>query len=193
MDISQAIAELNKLNTKEKYEQMIETAAIITKLLEPEGIEPIVVGGLSVTIYTQADYMTRDIDFVSDGYEQVSKLLNALGFSKDNNSRHFYHSDLEVVIEIPDNYLDGDYDRLVKVELDNGRHVNLISIEDIIHDRLKAAVHWHNVEDREWGFKLLTGSYDTLDLDYLYNKLETLGEKIELDTWIDEIKSLQQS
>ena len=187
MNLSEAIKGLNQLIEKSQYEQMVHAAAIITKLLESENIRPIVVGGLSVNLYTQNNYATRDIDFVSDGFEKISRILSSLGFEKDG--RHFYHADIEVAIEIPSSYLDGDYDKVVKVEIDNDKYIYLISIEDIIHDRLKAAVHWSSLEDREWGFKLLTGNFNDVDLAYLYNKLETVPEQLELDLWIEKIKS----
>ncbi len=60
---------------------------IITKLLEPKNIQPVIVGGLSVEIYTQNDDSTRDIDFVSDGYHIIEDILFSLGFKKED--RHF--------------------------------------------------------------------------------------------------------
>ncbi|MFD2133715.1 hypothetical protein ACFSKI_21095 [Pseudogracilibacillus auburnensis] len=43
MDISKALEELEKLKDKPKYEAMMNTTAIITKLLEPHKIQPIIV------------------------------------------------------------------------------------------------------------------------------------------------------
>lgn len=64
MNIHQAKVELKSLRDKPKYEAMLKTASIVTQLLEPYNIKPIIVGGLSVEIYTQQEYSTRDIDFV---------------------------------------------------------------------------------------------------------------------------------
>ncbi|WP_049662164.1 DUF6036 family nucleotidyltransferase [Bacillus sp. FJAT-27231] len=66
---------------------MLKTAAILTKLLVERRVKPIIVGGLSVTIYTQNHYTTRDIDMVSDEYETIVNILGQLDFKKD--SRHF--------------------------------------------------------------------------------------------------------
>ncbi|PWE74349.1 hypothetical protein B1R38_06075 [Bacillus cereus] len=187
MGIELAISEIEQQVGKPKYEAMVNTAAIITKLLEEnDDIQPIVVGGLSVEIYTQREYATRDIDFVSDGYEKISVLLSSLGFVKDG--RHFYHPKIEIAIEIPDSCLAGDYNKVVKVMLDEDKYVYLISIEDIILDRLRAAVWWKSEQDSLWGFKLLAGNQDVVDFDYIDKNFESEEEKIEFDTWLEALK-----
>jgi hypothetical protein len=40
-----ALGELNKLNPDHKFDAMLKTVAIITKLLEAEQLKPIIVGG----------------------------------------------------------------------------------------------------------------------------------------------------
>ncbi|OCA82129.1 hypothetical protein [Pseudobacillus wudalianchiensis] len=62
---------------------MLKTAAILTKLLAERNVKPIIAGGLLVSIYTQNDYTTRDIDMVSDGYETIANILGQLDFKKD--------------------------------------------------------------------------------------------------------------
>ena len=89
MDIYLAKNELEKLKDTPKYESMLKVAGIITLLLEKYNIKPIIVGGLSVEIYTQQEYTTRDIDFVSDGYERIQEILLSLDFKKEG--KNFYH------------------------------------------------------------------------------------------------------
>lgn len=60
--------------------------------------------------------------------------------------------------------------KVIKVNVGDNKYVYLISIEDIIHERLKAAVHWKSESDREWGFKLLVGNVDRVDLA-IYRKV----------------------
>ncbi|MNW52416.1 hypothetical protein D3C74_299340 [compost metagenome] len=50
---------LEQLHDKSKFEKLIQTAAIITELLLPHNIRPIIVGGLSVEIYTLNGYTTH--------------------------------------------------------------------------------------------------------------------------------------
>jgi len=186
MDINEAKARLDELVGKDKYETMIYTASVITQLLEPYGIKPIIVGGLSVEIYAQQEYSTRDIDFVSTGYEKLRDILFSLGFKKE--SRYFYRDDIEVAIEIPSSDLDGDYDRVLKMIIDeDGNYVYLISLEDIILDRIRAAVHWKSEEDTIWAFKLLSNQFERVDLEYLKSHTQTKKELELLEEWIEQL------
>lgn len=188
MVIDEAKHKLLELIDVEKYDAMVKTAAIITTLLEKQGISPIVVGGLSVDIYTQHDYATRDIDFVSDGYHIISELLLSLGFVKDG--RHFYHEIIEVAVEIPDNYLAGDPNKVIKLQITNDTHINIIAIEDIIMDRLRSHCLNNNEEDEIWGFRLLLANFERLDIEYMRQSCEVTKEEKVLTKWISEIESV---
>lgn len=80
--------------------------------------------------------------------------LLALGFIKEG--RYWYHLDLEVSVEIPDDMSeDADPEKVIKLHLESGKHVYVIGIEDIILDRLRACVHWKSTSDCEWGYRRL--------------------------------------
>lgn len=187
MKIEEAKRRLSSLDKKNKYETMIKTAAIITKMLEKYSIKPIVVGGLSVEIYTQGNYTTRDIDFVSDGFMIIEELLTSLDFLKDG--RHFYRKDKEVAIEIPDNHLEGDMNKVVKVNIDKELYIYLISLEDIIIDRLRATLQWRSEEDAIWGFKLLANNFEDVDVSYIEKRLQVKQEKKEFEDWVKQIRN----
>lgn len=187
MNTSEAKRYLKSLDKDNKYEAMIKTAAVITKMLAEHNIKPVVVGGLSVEIYTQNDYTTRDIDFVSDGFAIIEELLIKLDFIKKD--RHFYRSDIEVAIEIPDSYLEGDMDKVNKVNVGDGIFIYLISIEDIIIDRLRAMIHWKSEEDGIWGFKLLINNFESIDISYILNNLNVNQEIEEFNDWLTRIEN----
>lgn len=140
-----------KLNPADKHDTMLRIAAIITKLLEPFEIKPIIVGGFSVEIYTQRNYSTFDIDFITHDIKTVSNLLLELGFQKEG--RHLFHEGLKVAVEFPDTDLAGSYAKISEIEIDEdeGLFVYVISIEDIIMDRLRAYLYWHETDSKEWG------------------------------------------
>lgn len=60
--IEKARLQLSTLKGKPKFEKMLQTTAILTKLFEQEKLKPIIVGGLAVEIYTRSEYTTSDID-----------------------------------------------------------------------------------------------------------------------------------
>ncbi|WP_182534051.1 hypothetical protein [Fontibacillus panacisegetis] len=174
---------LEQLHDKSKFEKLIQTAAIITELLLPHNIRPIIVGGLSVEIYTLNGYTTQDIDFVLNGYDLASEVFASLGFVK--LGKNWVHADLGVSVEIPSNFLAGDYDKITELSIAD-RTVYVIGLEDIILDRLRAAVHWKSGESREWGYRMLLMYFEELDLDYIQGRFEHSLEENEFNLWINE-------
>lgn len=75
----------------------------------------------------------------------------------------------------------------MKINVDNDRYVYITSIENIILDRLRAAVHWRSREDAERGFKLLAHHFEEIDKDYLTSNTESKSEQLELNKWILEV------
>jgi hypothetical protein len=116
-------------------------------------------------------------------YDELSKLLFSLDFQKEG--RYFYREDIEVVIEVPGSALSGSYERVEKMTLDNGKHIYVISIEDIILDRMRAAVSWSSKEDKLWGIKLLASNLERVDKSYLFKNCENEKEIKELREWLE--------
>lgn len=187
-NIQWAKIEIEKLiHIKEdKLSTMLATASIITTLMEPihrKDAYPIVVGGLAVEIYTQGDYTTRDIDFVTSSSIALREILPKIGFKREG--RIYYHEAIEIVIDVVDNALEGSYEKLVMLQLDQERYVYVISMEDIILDRLRG---FENSDSNEWGLRLLASNFDSVDLEYI--KAEAVGpEKAELERWLTVINN----
>jgi hypothetical protein len=197
-NIEWAKNELQKLEPKNKYKTMIYTAAVITKLLEGRAAKPIIVGGLSVEIYTNQDYSTRDIDFVTMDIKIYCDMLYELGFKRDKRSaRHLYHEELQISIEFPDDELVGDYDKISKLTVDeaNELYVYVISPEDIIMDRLRAKLYWKDDDSKRWGMYILAHFHDSLDLEYMLTLgrgAENFNEVNELKEWLRDLENLRR-
>ncbi|MBY7142181.1 hypothetical protein KFZ56_03555 [Virgibacillus sp. NKC19-3] len=63
-ELKREFAELGNLP---KHERMMEICALLTEYFQKDNIKPIIVGGLSVEIYTRNNYSTYDIDLITDG------------------------------------------------------------------------------------------------------------------------------
>ncbi|GAA0604002.1 hypothetical protein GCM10009001_21390 [Virgibacillus siamensis] len=170
-----------------KHERMLEFCALLTDFFQKDGIKPIIVGGLSVEIYTRSNYTTYDIDLITDGRETIDNLLtNELGFKK--HGRNWYHETLELSIEIPDNFLEGSKEKVLKIELKNGRNIHVIAIEDIIIHRLESAIvsspkHPEWTDDYEWAERMFQiHKHDAGILDHRY--LLTASENAQVDNII---------
>jgi hypothetical protein len=181
--IQEAKQSLQELIDKDKFEKMLHSAAIVTEQLEQYGIKPIIVGGLSVEIYTLSGYTTYDIDFVLNGYEEASQVLLELEFKK--LGKNWVHPTLGISLEIPSNTLTGDYEKVTEIPV-GSKKVYVIGIEDIILDRLRSAVHWQSGVDREWGYRMLLMYFEEIDLNYIKSSFQHPKEEEEFELWLNE-------
>ncbi|QQE79172.1 hypothetical protein [Alicyclobacillus sp. SO9] len=166
--IEEAKRKLLQLVTEpEGLKRTLKAIAIITQLFEAFGIRPILVGGQAVEIYTFGSYTTKDVDLVLSGFNLAGEILVATGFEpKTPGHSHWYHSELELPIEIPDDSLFGSENRVTELDVD-GAIVYVIGIEDLILDRLRAGVYWKSTSDMEWAKYLLESYFDDIDAEYL--------------------------
>lgn len=116
-NIEQAKTDLRNINNDlPLIDKMLKVASIITKVSDDKNIynKPIVVGGLSMEIYTGSHYTTQDIDFVTSASIKLKELLLELGFTHE--SRIYICESLGVAVDIPDTTLEftESYDRLIK-------------------------------------------------------------------------------
>lgn len=138
----------------------------LTEKLRAHGVQPILVGGAAVELYTFQNYTTHDVDLVLTKRNVAGKLLETLNFEKAVGARHWIHEGLELAVEIPDDRLAGNPDYLLEVEVDEFS-VFVIGIEDLIVDRLNAFVHWKSISDYEQALKMYLLHQDSLKHDYL--------------------------
>ncbi len=161
------------LRTKLEYARKIEdplrrrlyVCALVTAALPPSNSLPyIVVGGNALEFYTLGDYTTMDVDLVSARRSDIGNILESWGFNQ--MGRHWYHTDLDVAIEIPDDVLAGSEEKITQVEIE-GLNVYIIGVEDLIIDRVNAYVHWRSIDDGDWAKELMALYKQEIDWDYL--------------------------
>ncbi|WP_139822747.1 hypothetical protein [Tuberibacillus sp. Marseille-P3662] len=166
--------------------------ALLTDFLQQDGIRPVIVGGLSVEVFTRNNYTTYDIDLICDGRDKIDALLTKeLDFKKEGRS--WYNEELEISIEIPDNFLEGNGDKVLLLELQSGRNIFVIGIEDIIIHRLESAVVSHPknpewADDYEWAerlYQIHKADQEIMDLDYLMKAANKAGVKSIIDEWLE--------
>lgn len=109
-----------------------------------EGLaRPVLVGGGAVEFYTSGAVVSGDFDLVTPNDAALERALLEQGFRREDCPGHllrgYYHPDLAIGIEVVGSrLLDGNADRsrVKLVSIDEQSHVEIISVEDMIADRL---------------------------------------------------------
>lgn len=130
-------------SVKDRAERGARLASIIAEALRPTGRDPVLVGGAAVEFYTQGEYTTSDIDMVTDGGKDLVKIMTSLGFKKIG--KDFVDKKNKVYVEFPGSSLKAS-ERTRKIQVGT-RIFRIISIEDLIVDRLNAFKFWKSLID----------------------------------------------
>jgi hypothetical protein len=154
------------------------TAAIAqwVQSLYQEGDVPVLVGGSAVELYTGGAYTTGDLDFVGLVPAYVRKALTEAGFMRQG--RHWIHEKEKIFLEFPSSNL-GDDERKAVITIDRF-HVQIISPEDLIVDRLAAFKHWESSVDGINSFLLYRIQQDHLDDKHLEKRAKDENVSVAL-------------
>jgi len=155
----------------------------LTVRLEPQGIEPILVGGCALELYTDGGYGTADVDLALPSGPEVDAAFADLGFQK--RGRFWVRPELGLYFEAPAPAgLPGETATRTVLDLD-GLRVVVLGVEDLLIDRLRAWVHWKSDEDGRWAARLAALYARELDRDYLRSRTLDAGERAALDTLLE--------
>jgi predicted nucleotidyltransferase len=116
----------------------VRIAAVVARALGEAGIEPTLVGGAAVAFYTEGRHTTRDVDLVAPSGPTVDEAMRRLGLRR--RGKDYLSEDRTVYVELPSAAL-GPTERTDVIEID-GVALRIISIEDLIVDRLCAFKFW---------------------------------------------------
>ncbi len=185
LDIARASTQdpLLEAKTKERgFERMVFVMSLVTPKLEEKGVKSVVVGGSAVEFYTRDWYATGDIDLAvtKDKRKIIDEAMKELGFSSEG--RMWVREDLNLYIETPGDILDINIDKATKVETDAG-YAYIIGLEELIIDRIAAALHWKSQSDKEQAIRMASIYYENIDWQYVRN----LSKKDKSESMLDEI------
>lgn len=143
-----SIASLRKEMAKaarvtDRAERGARLASIIAEALRATGRDPVLVGGAAVEFYTQGAYTTSDIDMVADGGKDLVDAMVRLGFEKIG--KDFVDRKNGIYVEFPGSSLKAS-EKTLKIRV-GSRAFRIISLEDLIVDRLNAFKFWRSLID----------------------------------------------
>jgi hypothetical protein len=149
---------------------------VLGEISKSMGQDLVLVGGGAVEFYTNGWYVTGDLDVITLNRKKLDSVLLEMGFEKF--SVRGYLRD-EIFIDV----VGFEFDRRADDIGIKGTDlvIRMISIEDIIVDRLCACVHWDSPGDCEQAEYLLAGYLDKLDRGYLFQRAadEEVIERLE--------------
>jgi hypothetical protein len=152
----------------------------LTARLAPEGIEPILVGGCALEVYTEGGYGTADVDLALPSTPAVDAPFADLGFQK--RGRFWVRPEVALYFEAPAPAgLPGETAPRTELEV-AGLRVVVLGVEDVLIDRLRAWVHRESDEDGRWASKLVTLYAKELNWDYLRSRAADAGERAALES-----------
>lgn len=171
MNVSELRRRVNALSDEpDRLRRRLVALGALTARLAGVKIEPILVGGCALEVYTDGGYATGDVDLALDSSAEVDAAFLDLGFEK--TGRFWVREDLDLYFEAPAPAgLPGETAPRTILDVD-GLRVVVLGVEDLLLDRLRAWVHWKSDEDRRWALRLGSLYSDELDWEYLRSKTE---------------------
>ena len=168
---------LQALSLPEGPRRTAAIAAWVQGLFSGEDQAPVLVGGAAVEILTGGAYTTGDLDFVGFVPPFVRDILEENGFKR--SGRHWIHEVAEIFLEFPGEALDPK-EKAIRYEA-FGHDLVLISLEDLLVDRLGAWAHWKSGVDGANAFLLFRLCRSEIDQDRLTRRAREAGFELALN------------
>lgn len=159
-------------------------ASIISTALERASIVATLSGGAAVSIYSNNEYQSRDLDFVTASMvAELTPVLEELGFEHCGVPRmsQFLHPLVDWFVEFPSAPLSfGNlyvtHDQCAVIDLPAGT-LRIVTPTQSVMDRLAAAIAWKDAQS--WEQAVLVAANQDIDWDELQTWFMNEGETEE--------------
>lgn len=126
-----------------------ELAALVSTTLEAAGIAAVLSGGAVVSIYTNNEYESNDLDFISPAStNRIAEAMASLGFQREG--RMFSHPRTPLFVEFPAGPLAIGDELIRPSEVGEKRTaagtIMLLTPTQCVMDRLAAYFHWNDLQ-----------------------------------------------
>jgi hypothetical protein len=170
-----------------------ELAVIISGALEAAGIIATLSGGGAVAIYSENQYVSRDLDFVTSAdATNLQEIMAPLGFVQSASRRLFEHPLTEWLVEFPAGPLGFgsrvmDHNAIPLLETACG-FLRIITPSLCVIDRLAAYLHWN---DRQcWDQAVLVCRSHPVDWEDMATWARSEGLDVQV---IDRLRAIASS
>ena len=133
-----------------------EIAAIVSDALQDAGIAATLSGGGAVSVYTDNEYESKDLDFVTAAMQDsIAPVMQKLGFvtAGEGGSSAYDHPAVEWYVEFVSGPLSfGEkyvsHEDCAVIDVGIGK-IRIITPTQSVMDRLAAAIHWKDPQSRD--------------------------------------------
>ncbi len=169
---------------------LVEIAAIVSDALTTAGITAVLSGGGVVTIYSENEYQSDDLDFISPAdSKRLAETMAKLGFSKQG--RHFEHPNTYYLVEFPpsplmigEQYVDY---RECTVQKVGELELHILTPTLCVMDRLAGFYHWSDRQNLDQA--VMVAKRHTIDLDKVKAWSKKEGKIDRYQEFIDSLES----
>jgi len=141
-------------------------AACVSQTLDAAGIKATLSGGAAVSIYTDNEYESNDLDFVTAARrDALAAALESLGFTLADDRRHFSHPGTDLYLEFPPAPLQFgnrvvEHDDVPRLDTPWGP-LRVITPTLCVMDRL--AAYWHWQDRQSWDQAVMVARHREVD------------------------------
>lgn len=165
---------------KDRFKRRMLFLGFFAEKLREAGSDAILVGGQAIEVYTGGQFETADIDIVVSNKPLAEKLLNSLGFGKENEI--WYNKDLNIIVQLVDKPYSGDESKVRRFKIKDFE-LKVAAPEDLIVNRLYSAKVWKSnpQRDLEQAAAIMKIFSKSMDFDYLRERAKRNGVEDILD------------
>lgn len=167
---------------------LAELAAYVQSQLRAEGIDVVLSGGATVSLYSSNKYVSKDVDLINVGFARRSKVravMEGAGFRE--KGRYFDHPDTKFLVEFPDGPLsvgEEPVKEISEIKLATGS-LRVISPTDCVKDRLCAFYFWNDQQGLAQA--VLVAKKQKVDLDEVKRWSKVEGKAKEFETFKEKL------
>lgn len=168
---------------------MVEVAAVVVECFAKIKISAIMVGGSVVSIYSDNQYQSKNIDFISSGdHRFINLAMSELGFKKQKID--FIHPDTEFSIKFPAGPLALGEEVPVNSEGEIqilGVKIQLLSPTQSIMDRLTNFFYFHDRECLDHALLIYQHQQKSVDIPRIQSWSENGGETEKFEVFLNRL------
>lgn len=127
-----------------------ELAAIVSEALAAHGISAVLTGGAAMSIYSENEFLSDDLDFVCNAdMNRIRTAMETIGFRQEKG-KYFAHPDTRIIVEFPRPPLMLGQQYVRESDVDDRQtpagRLRILTPTQCVMDRLASFFHWNDYQ-----------------------------------------------